>query len=147
MMFKTNIGANEDASSVSYLRPETAQGMFVNFKNILDTFHPKLPFGLAQIGKAFRNEIAPRDFIFRSREFEQMEIEYFVHPNDWEKYLKIFERMSTNLQLKSDLIQNMFMNSKLLMENERTIQNERLILNLIIHLEKRTLWSCVSNRL
>lgn len=85
MMFKTNIGAAEDASSVSYLRPETAQGMFVNFKNILDSMHPKLPFGMAQIGKAFRNEIAPRDFLFRAREFEQMEIEYFVAPAEWEK--------------------------------------------------------------
>lgn len=88
MMFKTNIGAAEDESSVSYLRPETAQGMFVNFKNVLDTFHPKLPFGLAQIGKAFRNEIAPRDFIFRSREFEQMEIEYFVQPETWQKHFE-----------------------------------------------------------
>lgn len=88
MMFKTNIGASEDGSSVSYLRPETAQGMFVNFKNILDTFHPKLPFGMAQIGKAFRNEIAPRDFIFRAREFEQMEIEYFTHEKEWEKYFE-----------------------------------------------------------
>ncbi|MBI5134520.1 MAG: glycine--tRNA ligase [Candidatus Taylorbacteria bacterium] len=84
MMFKTYVGAMEDDSSVSYLRPETAQGMFVNFKNILDTFHPKLPFGMAQIGKAFRNEISPRDFIFRTREFEQMEIEYFVDPKEWE---------------------------------------------------------------
>jgi glycyl-tRNA synthetase len=92
MMFKTNVGANEDATSVSYLRPETAQGMFVNFKNILDTFHPKLPFGLAQIGKAFRNEIAPRDFVFRSREFEQMEIEYFVNPKDWEKVFEHFRK-------------------------------------------------------
>lgn len=80
MMFKTRVGATEDPSSISYLRPETAQGMFVNFKNVLDTFHPKLPFGLAQIGKAFRNEIAPRDFLFRTREFEQMEIEYFIKP-------------------------------------------------------------------
>lgn len=80
MMFKTNIGAIESEENVSYLRPETAQGMFVNFKNIQDTFHPKLPFGMAQIGKAFRNEIAPRDFVFRVREFEQMEIEYFVNP-------------------------------------------------------------------
>ena len=80
MMFKTHVGAMQDDSSISYLRPETAQGMFVNFKNVLDTFHPKLPFGLAQIGKAFRNEIAPRDFIFRLRELEQMEIEYFVNP-------------------------------------------------------------------
>ena len=90
MMFKTNVGAVEDATSVSYLRPETAQGMFVNFKNILDSQHPKLPFGMAQIGKAFRNEIAPRDFLFRSREFEQMEIEYFVNPKDWEKTFEHF---------------------------------------------------------
>lgn len=85
MMFKTQVGASEDESSVSYLRPETAQGMFVNFKNVIDSLHPKLPFGLAQIGKAFRNEIAPRDFLFRAREFEQMEIEYFVNEKDWEK--------------------------------------------------------------
>ena len=83
MMFKTHVGANEDAGSISYLRPETAQGMFVNFKNIMDSFHPKLPFGMAQIGKAFRNEIAPRDFLFRAREFEQMEIEYMVDPKKW----------------------------------------------------------------
>jgi glycyl-tRNA synthetase len=83
MMFKTNVGAIEDETSVSYLRPETAQGMFMNYKNILDSLHPKLPFGLAQIGKAFRNEIAPRDFIFRSREFEQMEIEYFISEGSW----------------------------------------------------------------
>ena len=84
MMFKTQVGATDDASSVSYLRPETAGGIFVNFKNIVDSFHPKLPFGIAQIGKAFRNEIAPRDFVFRVREFEQMEIEYFVRPTEWE---------------------------------------------------------------
>lgn len=93
MMFKTNIGASEDASSISYLRPETAQGMFVNLKNIIDTFHPKLPFGLAQIGKAFRNEIAPRDFIFRLRELEQMEIEYFVDPRDDKKINKTFDEL------------------------------------------------------
>ena len=73
-----------EPSSVSYLRPETAQGIFTNFKNVVDSFYPDMPFGLAQQGKAFRNEISPRDFIFRSREFEQMEIEYFVHPNNWE---------------------------------------------------------------
>lgn len=84
MMFKTKAGATDDESATVYLRPETAGGMFVNFKNVIDTFHPKLPFGLAQIGKAFRNEIAPRDFVFRSREFEQMEVEYFVRPTDWE---------------------------------------------------------------
>ena len=93
MMFKTNVGAVEDEESISYLRPETAQGMFVNFKNIMDSFHPKLPFGLAQIGKAFRNEIAPRDFVFRSREFEQMEIEYFVDPRDSTKVNETFEAL------------------------------------------------------
>lgn len=82
-MFKTSVGAGEEAM-VAYLRPETAGGIFVNFKNVVDTFHPKLPFGIAQIGKAFRNEIAPRDFIFRVRELEQMEIEYFVKESDWE---------------------------------------------------------------
>jgi glycyl-tRNA synthetase len=85
MMFKTQIGAvPEDEASIVYLRPETAGGIFVNFKNVVDSFHPKLPFGIAQIGRAFRNEIAPRDFVFRSREFEQMEIEYFVRPDEWE---------------------------------------------------------------
>jgi glycyl-tRNA synthetase len=92
MMFKTNVGAMEDASSIAYLRPETAGGMFVNFKNILDSMHPKLPFGMGQIGKAFRNEIAPRDFIFRSREFKQMEIEYFVDPRDERKVMEIFDK-------------------------------------------------------
>jgi glycyl-tRNA synthetase len=81
MMFKTQIGAAADSASISYLRPETAQGIFANFKNVMDSFHPSLPFGIAQIGKAFRNEITPRDFLFRVREFEQMEIEYFTHPN------------------------------------------------------------------
>ena len=85
-MLKTEVGAKKEDVAVSYLRPETAQGMFVNFKNTVDAFHPKLPFGMAQIGKAFRNEIAPRDFLFRVREFEQMEIEYFVRKEDWEKY-------------------------------------------------------------
>ncbi len=91
MMFKTHVGATEDEASVSYLRPETAQGMFVNFKNVLDVFHPKLPFGLAQIGKVFRNEIAPRDFIFRVRELEQMEIEYFVKPGEWRSVFDAFQ--------------------------------------------------------
>ncbi len=95
MMFQTKVGAVEDSSSVAYLRPETAQGIFVNFKNTVDAFHPKLPFGMAQIGKAFRNEITPRDFIFRQREFEQMEIEYFIRETDWEKYFEYWkEQMS-----------------------------------------------------
>jgi glycyl-tRNA synthetase len=83
MMFSTTVGPVADDKSVSYLRPETAQGIFTNFKNVVDNFYPDLPFGLAQQGKAFRNEISPRDFVFRSREFEQMEIEYFVHPDKW----------------------------------------------------------------
>jgi glycyl-tRNA synthetase len=90
VMFKTQIGAGEE-SAVSYLRPETAQGIFVNFKNTVDAYHPKLPFGIAQIGKAFRNEIAPRDFIFRQREFEQMEIEYFIRSTDWKKYFEAWK--------------------------------------------------------
>ena len=80
MMFKTHAGPVEDSSSAVYLRPETAQGIFTNFKNVIDTMHPILPFGIAQIGKAFRNEITPGNFLFRSREFEQMELEYFVKP-------------------------------------------------------------------
>ena len=92
MLFKTNVGALEDENSISYLRPETAQGMFVNYKNIIDSFHPKLPFGMAQIGKAFRNEIAPRDFIFRTREFEQMEIEYLIKPEDWKETFEHFRK-------------------------------------------------------
>jgi glycyl-tRNA synthetase len=84
MMFETYVGALRDDSGKAYLRPETAQGMFVDFRNVIDTGRVKLPFGIAQIGKAFRNEITPRNFIFRSREFEQMEMEYFIHPDaDW----------------------------------------------------------------
>ena len=90
MMFKTQIGATEDPSAITYLRPETAGGIFVNFKNVVDSFHPKLPFGIAQIGKAFRNEIAPRDFIFRIRELEQMEIEYFVRPEEWKEAFELW---------------------------------------------------------
>lgn len=85
MMFKTHVGATHDENSISYLRPETAQGIFTNYKNVVDNFYPNLPFGLAQQGKAFRNEISPRDFVFRSREFEQMEIEYFVNPENWQE--------------------------------------------------------------
>ena len=82
-MFRTSVGTDPD--NIAYLRPETAQGIFTNYKNVVDTIYPDLPFGLAQQGKAFRNEISPRDFIFRSREFSQMEIEYFVDPETWEE--------------------------------------------------------------
>ncbi len=92
LMFETQVGAQGDTKS--YLRPETAQGIFVNYKNVIDTMHPKLPFGIAQIGKAFRNEIAPRDFIFRSREFEQMEIEYFIREQNWKE---LFEQWRENI--------------------------------------------------
>src|SRR6266513_1917504 len=101
LMFKTYIGATEDESSVAYLRPETAQSIFVQFKNILEVSRKKLPFGIAQIGKAFRNEINPRNFTFRSREFEQMELEYFCRPEQgmelleyWkEERLKFYENI------------------------------------------------------
>ena len=85
LMFETKVGALSDSTATAYLRPETAQGIFANYKNVVDTGRVKIPFGIAQIGKAFRNEITPRNFIFRSREFEQMEIEYFISPDaDWQ---------------------------------------------------------------
>ena len=86
MMFKSHAGAMEDSASLVYLRPETAQGIFCNYKNVLDTSRMKLPFGIAQIGKSFRNEINPRNYTFRSREFEQMEIEFFCHPDEADKW-------------------------------------------------------------
>jgi glycyl-tRNA synthetase len=89
LMFKTYVGPVEDEAAIAYLRPETAQGIFANFKNVLNTMRKKLPFGIAQIGRSFRNEITPGDFIFRDREFEQMELEYFVKPGEderWHKY-------------------------------------------------------------
>lgn len=108
MMFKANVGATESEDSVAYLRPETAQGIFTNFKNVVDSFYPDLPFGIAQQGKAFRNEIAPRDFVFRSREFEQMEIEYFVNPENWQEafdeLLKSTHEFLEALGLNSDNI-------------------------------------------
>ncbi len=90
MMFQTHVGPIEDDSSIAYLRPETAQGIFTNFKNVVDTIYPDMPFGIAQQGKAFRNEISPRDFILRDRECTQMEIEYFIKPETWEAE---FEKM------------------------------------------------------
>jgi glycyl-tRNA synthetase len=90
MMFSTVVGATADEDSKTYFRPETAQGIFTNYKNVIDSLHPKIPFGIAQIGKAFRNEIAPRDFIFRIREFTQMEIEYFVRKENWKESFENF---------------------------------------------------------
>ena len=113
MMFSTHVGAvlPEDTSEnpelaekgIAYLRPETAQGIFTNYKNVVDTLYPDLPFGLCQQGKAFRNEISPRDFVFRSREFEQMEIEYFVAPNTWE------ENFNKLLAAVHDFLENVMM--------------------------------------
>ena len=88
LMFPVSMGSGSD--STAYLRGEIAPGMFVNFKNVLDTMHPDLPFGIAQIGKAYRNEIAPRDFLFRVREFDLMEFEYFVREDTWEKYFEMW---------------------------------------------------------
>ncbi len=100
MMFQTHVGPVTDDSSIAYLRPETAQGIFVNYKNVIDSLYPSIPFGIAQQGKAFRNEISPRDFVFRSREFEQMEIEYFVHPDTWEEH---FQKLLENVH---DFLEN-----------------------------------------
>jgi glycyl-tRNA synthetase len=96
LMFKTFVGPAEEEANIAYFRPETAQGIFVDFKNILDTTRRQLPFGVAQIGKAFRNEITPGNFIFRTREFEQMEIEYFIAPpgrnEDWASYFEMWRK-------------------------------------------------------
>jgi len=106
LMLPTSIGAMEDSSSRAYLRPETAQGIFVNYKNVLDTSRLKMPFGIAQIGKAFRNEINPRNYTFRSREFEQMEIEFFCHPSEADKWYATWRQARfdwyVGLGLKSD---------------------------------------------
>jgi glycyl-tRNA synthetase len=106
MMFKTFVGAMEDSTAVAYLRPETAQGIFANYKNVLDTSRIKPPFGIAQIGKSFRNEINPRNYTFRSREFEQMEIEFFCHPSEAAKWYEYWRDTRYNwylaLGLRSD---------------------------------------------
>src|SRR5262245_29102176 len=106
LMFETYIGALRDEENKAYLRPETAQGIFVNFRNVLDSTRLKLPFGIAQVGKAFRNEINPRNYIFRSREFEQMEIEFFCHPSQshkWYEYWRdVRKAWYTKLGIKSE---------------------------------------------
>lgn len=106
LMLKTYLGPVEDASALTYLRPETAQGIFVNFSNVLNSARKKLPFGIAQIGKSFRNEVTPGNFTFRTREFEQMEIEYFVEPKDADKFYSYWveQRFNwyLNLGLKKD---------------------------------------------
>lgn len=113
LMFRTTIGAvssDDDPAALAYLRPETAQGIFVNFKNVLDTSRRKLPFGIAQIGKAFRNEVTPGNFIFRTREFEQMEIEYFVRPEDaaraHQEWIDGFDHWLGSIGISSDNLQH-----------------------------------------
>lgn len=96
LMFKTYVGAVEDSTATAYLRPETAQGIFANFRNVLDTCRVKVPFGIAQIGKAFRNEVTPRNFIFRSREFEQMEIEFFIPPHEAKEWYEFWRTTRFN---------------------------------------------------
>ncbi|MDO8593160.1 MAG: glycine--tRNA ligase [bacterium] len=105
LLFETNIGVVADAKNKAYLRGETAQGIFINFKNIVDTMRKKLPFGVAQIGKAFRNEITPGNFIYRTREFEQMEIEYFIEPPKQDEWKKPFEEWQAEIKkfFKDDL--------------------------------------------
>ena len=96
LMFKTHMGPIEDSGSIAYLRPETAQGIFVNFQNVQSTSRQKIPFGIAQIGKAFRNEITTGNFIFRTREFEQMEMEFFTHPQETKKWLEYWSNERLN---------------------------------------------------
>ncbi|MBR6166108.1 glycine--tRNA ligase [Candidatus Saccharibacteria bacterium] len=117
MMFSTHVGPVNDDSSIAYLRPETAQGIFTNYKNVVDSIYPDLPFGLAQQGKAFRNEISPRDFILRDRECSQMEIEYFVAPATWEEnFEKLLEQnhkfLTEVMGLKSENIHDIEVGEK-----------------------------------
>jgi glycyl-tRNA synthetase len=112
LMFETHAGPIRSDDAKVYLRPETAQGIFTNFKNVVDTMYPDIPFGIAQTGKAFRNEISPRDFVFRAREFEQMEIEYFIRPENWEQY---FEQWITDI---SDFLKKVGVDMSKLHEHE-----------------------------
>src|SRR2546425_2148244 len=106
LMFKTFVGPMEDTAHVAYLRPETAQSMFVNFRNVLETSRLKLPFGIGQIGRSFRNEITPGNFLFRTREFEQMELEFFVRPGEDEQWFDYWRSArlgwDARLRLKPD---------------------------------------------
>jgi len=126
LMFKTFIGAMEGSASEAYLRPETAGGIFVNYKNVQQTMRKKLPFGIGQIGKAFRNEITVENYIFRVREFEQMEIEYFIKPDNWEKYfeelLNLMKKWCAFLGLKEA---NLFYHE--IEEGERAFYSKRTI--------------------
>lgn len=96
MMFKTYVGATATEDDIAYLRPETAQGIFLNYKNVVDSMRVRVPFGIAQVGKAFRNEVTPRNFIYRSREFEQMEMEWFCHPDEAKKWFEFWTETRKN---------------------------------------------------
>jgi len=126
LLFPVTMGASKESSTLAYLRGETAQGMFVNFKNIIDAYHPKLPFGMGQIGKAFRNEIAPREFVFRLRELEQMEVEYFVAPEAWkesfEEWLGIMREYATEIGLPMEKL-----HEKEIGDEDRAHYSERTI--------------------
>jgi len=130
LMFKTFVGPKgEEENNIAYLRPETAQGIFINFKNILDTTHKKIPFGIAQVGKSFRNEITPGNFIFRTREFEQMEIEYFIKEKDWEIYFdEWLEEMRNWINLlglkKENIIEHNVKKKELAHYSKKTIDIE-----------------------
>jgi glycyl-tRNA synthetase len=127
LMFTTHAGAVADEASQVHLRPETAQGMFVNFKNIIDSLHPRLPFGLAQVGRSFRNEISPRDFLFRTREFDIMEFEYFVRANEWDSAFAMWKEemwkwITDDLQLDKSHV-----NELEVPENDRAHYSKRTV--------------------
>ena len=123
---KQTINLKTENENVVYLRPETAQGIFVNFKNVVDSFYPDIPFGIAQHGKAFRNEISPRDFIFRSREFEQLEIEYFINPENWQDkfdmWIQLIHQWFSMIGIKSDMV-----SEKEISESERAHYSRRTV--------------------
>lgn len=129
LMFKTNYSKTDNKINDVYFRPETAQGIFINFKNICDSMNLKLPFGIGQIGKSFRNEITPKNFIFRTKEFEQMELEYFTYQKqaaqDFEKYLKLIDVFLLNLGFKNDdFSKNNIAKNKLAHYSKKTIDYE-----------------------
>jgi glycyl-tRNA synthetase len=126
LMLKTFLGPAEEEANIVYFRPETAQAMFVQFKNVLQTSRKRLPFGVAQIGKAFRNEITPGNFIFRTREFEQMEIEYFIREEEWPKYFEIWLKAMHNW-IKTVGIDETKVHDVEIPENERAHYSKRTI--------------------
>ena len=129
LMFKTSVGPVEDEGSIAYLRPETAGGIFVNFKNVVNSLRMRIPFGIGQIGKAFRNEITTENWIYRTREFEQMEVEYFINPKDWEKkfeeWLEIMKNWCKLLGIKNEnLVLHEIEPEKLAHYSKRTVDFE-----------------------